>query len=308
MKTKKLYLLVLLGSISINLYAQDIQRFLGTYYLEVKGYEYVHNYPFFSETIVVIKEGIKYDLLIEVGSVDNLDAFILNDSLFILPVIRDNIFDGTQWSFYGEGKIRNDSLFLSYGSSGSFGSNSCEGKGGKTKSSYGGIITYRLNPNLVDVEEEIFALEGYSGDFIFTINSQYISSNSKLIVDGVEYFREDMVRATGIISRKEGLRRPYNEFEIKTIEKMSFNTVATTKSNNKKVYYNAAQQAIVIDETLQNQLSAFELMDLQGRVLLKQTNSGGTSIGMANLPDGVYLYRLLLKNRETYFGKIIKYD
>ena len=74
----------------------------------------------------------------------------------------------------------------------------------------------------------------------------------------------------------------------------------------KRAYYHAAQQAIVIDETLQNQLLAFELMDLQGRVLLKQTNSGSTSIGMANLPDGVYLYRLLLKNRETYFGKIVK--
>jgi len=85
--------------------------------------------------------------------------------------------------------------------------------------------------------------------------------------------------------------------------------VSPSISNSNKVYYDAANQLIIIDETLQNQSSTFELMDLQGKVIFRKTNADYyTPISISNLPNGVYLYRLLLHNKEVYFGKILKHN
>ena len=80
----------------------------------------------------------------------------------------------------------------------------------------------------------------------------------------------------------------------------------TFKSDKNKVYYDAAKQVIVIDETLQNQSSMFELVNIQGEVILRKTGTDNSSINVSNLSKGVYLYRLFFNSQEIYFGKILK--
>jgi len=136
MKTIKLQLLLLLLPISINLCAQDIQRFLGTYHLEGVCEDIVSTgYVFPDERKVVITEGDESDLLfdINIGFTINFKAFILNDSLFI-PLQWWKNFDETQASFQGKGKIENDSLFLYYKAGGTFGIFECKCKGKKITS------------------------------------------------------------------------------------------------------------------------------------------------------------------------------
>jgi len=76
-------------------------------------------------------------------------------------------------------------------------------------------------------------------------------------------------------------------------------------SDKNKVYYDATKQVIVIDETLQNQSLTFELIDMQGKMVCRKTNAGNSLIGVANLPNGIYLYRLLQNGQAIHSGKIM---
>jgi len=290
---------------------------------------------------------------------------------------------------------------------------------------YFGKIVYMPNPCMTDpcLPGMVFGLETEFGgyQYILTVNSHWVGSEDKLIVDDIEYFIDDEISITGKSSAKLDLNSvEYSVFEIGTIKKMfsnqdvqrflgsyslegtceelimdlmfsnkctvvitegtesdllfdingylstpafkayvsndslvvplqlreEFDWIQTFKGEGKikndslflyygvcgtqgciecevkgkktnlsnitsapadqnKVYYNVAKQIIVIDETLQNQSSTFELTNLQGRVIFKQTNIRNT-VSIANLPDGVYLYRLFLNNQEIYLGKILK--
>jgi len=220
MKTIKLQLLILLIPISINLCAQDIQRFLGIYHL--KGVcESQEGNVFPDERGVIITEGIESDLLINIGAsagFNDFKVFVSGDSLFIPSQWWDN-FDETQASFQGKGRIENDSLFLYYKTGGTFGTFECECKGKKTSSAN---VLYPL-----PTDENI-------------------------------------------------------------------------------VYFDVINQLIVLDETLQHQSLTFELIDTLGKIVLKKTNVDSNAISVVNIPNGVYLYRLLQNKRTVFRGKILK--
>jgi len=76
-------------------------------------------------------------------------------------------------------------------------------------------------------------------------------------------------------------------------------------SNKNNIYYDATNQVIVIDETLQNQSLTFELIDLQGNTILRKTNIG-EPISLANFPSGIYLCRILRNGQMIYSDKILK--
>lgn len=153
----------------------------------------------------------------------------------------------------------------------------------------------------------ILWLETTSGDYILSIDSHWIC-DSKVIVDNIEYRRGDEVEIMGTV-RSAGVdiySEEHFSLEIETIKKKENSNIESLSFSNNKVYYDATKLVIMIDETSQNQSLMFELVDLQGKVMFKQTTIGNTSISIANLPDGVYLYRLFLNNQEIYFGKILK--
>ncbi|MCL2327264.1 MAG: T9SS type A sorting domain-containing protein [Bacteroidetes bacterium] len=89
-------------------------------------------------------------------------------------------------------------------------------------------------------------------------------------------------------------------------KKTSSVSVATPLQSDNKVYFDATNQLIVLDETLQHQSLTLELIDMQGKEVLKKTNMNDSPISVANLPNGVYLYRLLQNGQAIYSGKILK--
>ena len=91
-------------------------------------------------------------------------------------------------------------------------------------------------------------------------------------------------------------------------KKTASGIVSPSVSDKNKVYFDATKQAIVIDETLQNQSFTFELINMQGKVVCSKTNAENSSIGVSNLPNGIYLYRLLRNNGAIHAGKIMLRD
>jgi len=154
----------------------------------------------------------------------------------------------------------------------------------------------------------VFGLETTTNNFVLTMDSNWIWSNNKLFVENVEYFLDDEVEITGTTTTKQDINsNEYTELEIKTIKKLTLNVESVSFSNN-EVYYDATKQVIVIDEILQNKSITFELVDIQGKVILRRRIGVGnnSSICVANLSDGIYLYRLLQKSQTLCAGKIIK--
>ena len=96
------------------------------------------------------------------------------------------------------------------------------------------------------------------------------------------------------------------ECECKGKKTSSVSILYPLPTDDNKVYFDAANQLIVIDETLKDQGATFELTDVQGKIVFRKTNVGDGFISIADLPSGVYLYRLLQGNQTTFSGKIIK--
>jgi len=97
-----------------------------------------------------------------------------------------------------------------------------------------------------------------------------------------------------------------NECNCKGKKTETSSVVSPSESNNNKVYYDATKQIIVLDETLHNQSLTFELIDTQGKVLLRRRNVDSTPITVSNLSNGVYVYRLLQNSQIICSGKIVK--
>jgi len=150
----------------------------------------------------------------------------------------------------------------------------------------------------------VFWLKTTSQDYVLTIGSQWLW-NSSFTFDGVEYQWNDEVEITGTVTVwTEEYSEVIHELEIGSIKKVE-TSIETLSFDNNKVYYNTVNQVIVIDETLQNQSLTLELYNVQGKVVLRTADAGNT-VSVANLPNGVYLYRLLENNRAIYSGKISK--
>ena len=99
--------------------------------------------------------------------------------------------------------------------------------------------------------------------------------------------------------------------EIKAIKKVELilnSNIELVPIDNIKIYYDATRQVIVIDGSLQQSLT-FELVNTKGQVTFRKISiDSSTSISISNLPNGVYIYRLLQNNRMIYSDKILKYN
>jgi hypothetical protein len=147
-------------------------------------------------------------------------------------------------------------------------------------------------------------LKSVSADYVLTIRSNWIWSD-RMTVNGVEYLVNDEVEIKGTVRADTDMHsEEYLSLEIETIKKLS-SSINSSSFNKNKVHYNNASQIIVIDEDLQNQSIVFELIDMQGKVILQKTGVNN-SISIENLPNGVYVYRLLENNQIICWGKIIK--
>ena len=165
-----------------------------------------------------------------------------------------------------------------------------------------------VSPPCPPEENSTLGLQVVSGNFILEIVLTFDLQlfKDKLIVENIEYFVGDEVEIIGSITgKKDGFSREYIELEIESIKKLTSNIESVSFSNN-KVYYDEKKQVIVIDETLLSQSLTFELMDMQGKVILIKTDISNNSVNIVNLLNGVYLYRLTQNGIIICTGKILK--
>lgn len=81
--------------------------------------------------------------------------------------------------------------------------------------------------------------------------------------------------------------------------------VYSLKAKKYNVYVDAVNQVIVLDEALQAQPLTVEIIGLQGNIISQKTTMG-ESVSIANLPKGVYLFRIFQDGKVIYSDKILK--
>jgi hypothetical protein len=182
---------------------------------------------------------------------------------------------------------------------------------------YVGKISWIWNPSCVPPvfppcpagESEVLGLKMLVDDYILLLVLSFNSNllTEKLTIGNIEYFVDDNVEITGHLRGKyDEHSRQYVELEIENIKKVLL-SIQPLSSDKNKIYFDAAKRLIVVlDETLQNQSLTFELVDIQGKVILRKTDIDSNFIDITNLSNGVYLYRLLQNNKVISSGKIIK--
>jgi len=84
--------------------------------------------------------------------------------------------------------------------------------------------------------------------------------------------------------------------------------IKNLSSKSDKVSFDAANRKIVIDVSSQNHALSLELLDAQGKVLLKKTELSNKSfINVSNLSNGIYLYRLTSEGMVIFADKLLIY-
>ena len=172
---------------------------------------------------------------------------------------------------------------------------------------YIGKIIYMPNPCQTEpcLPGMVFGLETTSNNYVLTINSNWIWSNNKLIVYDIEYLIDDEVEITGITTSKQDINsKEYIELEIDAIKKWTTN-IKSLFFDSEKIYYNPLTQEITIEKPIQPQFLTLELYDMLGKMILRKTDVGNT-VSIANLHQGVYVYRLLEDNRVVGVGKVVR--
>jgi len=158
-------------------------------------------------------------------------------------------------------------------------------------------------PELPCLPGMVLWLETTTLDYVLTISSQWIWDDT-IIFDDIVYQENDEVEIIGTVTIWNEMET-YYELEIETIKKLTSNIESVSTINN-NVYYDATSQMIMINGTLHNQSLTFELVNMQGEVMLKKAGiSNNDSISAANLLSGVYLYRVMQNERAINVGKLL---
>lgn len=123
---------------------------------------------------------------------------------------------------------------------------------------------------------------------------------------GEKYAIGDLVEVSGMIYNE--VDDVYEEFlmlgvqSMRKFEKEVDTTENLTLRGTGKVYYDATQQSLVIEDNLK--IDKLEVFDAQGRCVMKANNPAG-SVSVARLPRGLYLYRLTAPG-TTLSGKFVR--
>ena len=92
------------------------------------------------------------------------------------------------------------------------------------QSTYSGKITYIPNPCLTKpcLPGVVFGLKTTLNNHVLSINAKWF--NNRLIIDNIEYFVDDEVEITGIMTTKQDVNsNGYTELEIHAIKKLTSN-------------------------------------------------------------------------------------
>ena len=78
------------------------------------------------------------------------------------------------------------------------------------------------------------------------------------------------------------------------------------EQNDYTVFYDAKNQAIVVDVRLENIEWTLSMVDMRACPVLKKSGRGKSQIDISQFPRGLFVYQLFAKDRAIGSGKIVK--
>ena len=78
-------------------------------------------------------------------------------------------------------------------------------------------------------------------------------------------------------------------------------------SQDMSLYPNPANQTFIISFTdTQESIKQLNIIDMQGKVMLRQENISGNTVNISNLPSGTYIVQVISKSGKEYASKLVK--
>ena len=122
-----------------------------------------------------------------------------------------------------------------------------------------------------------------------------------------QYNDKVICNAIGVFKNDKGL---FDDEEAYLDSIMNVKINGLVASELIKVYPNPATETVTIEfESIIKHNAQFELLDLSGRVVMKEILLKGTKSNKLKLPtiaNGLYTYKIIFDNTNTYNGKLIK--
>lgn len=134
-----------------------------------------------------------------------------------------------------------------------------------------------------------------------------VSGNVSTILGNLGVAQGDSINLKWTVRAFEGNSdslQSINTFNVKFVRKAGFVGLSETVIPSIRAYPNPFSEHITI-EVENEQLVVFELIDLQGRILLQGKTDSTTEVNTAGLQAGIYLLRLVSGN-ESVIQKVVK--
>ena len=73
------------------------------------------------------------------------------------------------------------------------------------------------------------------------------------------------------------------------------------------IFPNPANQSFTISLTeIQESIKQMYIIDMQGKIMLRQENLSDNTVNISNLPSGTYIVQVISKRGKEYTSKLVK--
>ena len=115
-------------------------------------------------------------------------------------------------------------------------------------------------------------------------------------------------------SREENQSEFIPENNTETIQNQEIESVkliqdnhSNVESNGMLIYPNPANQSFTICFTeSQESVKQLCILDMQGKIMLRQENLSDNTVNISNLPSGTYIVQVISKRGKEYTSKLVK--
>lgn len=115
-------------------------------------------------------------------------------------------------------------------------------------------------------------------------------------------------------SREENQSEFIPENNTETIQNQEIESVkliqdnhSNVESNGMLIFPNPANQSFTISLTeIQESIKQMYIIDMQGKIMLRQENLSDNTVNISNLPSGTYIVQVISKSGKNYASKFVK--
>lgn len=115
-------------------------------------------------------------------------------------------------------------------------------------------------------------------------------------------------------SREENQSEFIPENNTETIQNQEIESVkliqdnhSNVESNGMLIFPNPANQSFTISLTeIQESIKQMYIIDMQGKIMLRQENLSDNTVNISNLPSGTYIVQVISKRGKEYTSKLVK--